>query len=308
MGFTSADFEGFSGTVEFDALLSKSTFYRIGGPAKVLATPKNFSDLQIIHRFIRKHQLRFFILGWGSNLLFSDQGFDGVVIRMKHLFTEIEKIGENKLKLGASVGGSTLLRQAQEKGYQGLSLLTGIPGSVGVMVAMNAGTHLAEMKDICLSVESIDLSRDELTIQTHAVQPSSFSYRRNHFLSASDLVISCTVKYQAGEPSAIKKEIDELYQRRKQSQPVDYPSCGSVFMNPKGGPDQKGMHAWQVIDQLGLRGHRIGNAQFAEKHSNFIINLGGALATDVKSLIDLAKARAKNELNIELHEEVKYIE
>lgn len=298
------NFEGFSGTIEFDAPLAKSTYYRIGGPAKVLATPKTFADLQILHRVLREQKLKFFILGWGSNLLFSDQGFDGMVIRMKHLFTEIEKVSEGVLKLGASLGGSSLLRQAQEKGYGGLSCLTGIPGSVGGMVAMNAGTHLGEVKDLCLKVSSINLNDEVLTVKDHVISDASFSYRHNHFLKEGDLVISCELKYFAAEPATVKKEIDDLYQRRKQTQPVDYPSCGSVFMNPR----DAGLHAWQVIDRLGLRGHRIGNAQFAEKHSNFIINLGDAKAVDVKALIDLAKERAQTELGIRLQEEVKFIE
>ena len=112
------------------------------------------------------------------------------------------------------------------------------------------------------------------------------------------------LKYLPSDPAIIKKEIDHLYQRRKETQPVDYPSCGSVFINPK----EAGLHAWQVVDRLGLRGHRIGNAQISEKHSNFIVNLGGAKAVEVKSLIDLVKARAKSELGIEMHEEVKIIE
>jgi UDP-N-acetylmuramate dehydrogenase len=298
------NFAGFSGTIEFDAALAKSSYYRIGGPAKVLATPKNSNDLEILHRAIRESGLKFFILGWGSNLLFSDAGYSGIVIRMKHLFTEIEERQPGLLHVGASVGGSTLLRKAQEKGYGGLAHLTGIPGSVGGMVAMNAGTHLGEMKQSCLLVKSVDLSRETLEVREHEVKEGSFSYRHNHFLSPSDLVISAELKYFEEDPAKVKAQIDDLYQRRKQTQPVDYPSCGSVFMNPR----ESGLHAWQVVDRLGLRGHRIGNAQFAEKHSNFIINLGDAKAADVKGLIDLAKSRALSELGITLQEEVKFIE
>ncbi len=289
--------------LERDVPLSKFSYYRIGGPVSLLATPRTLEELEFISKDLAKTASRFFILGWGSNLLFSDLGFDGVVIRMKHLFTEIEELPGNLLRVGASVGASTLLRCAQEKGYGNLARLTGIPGSVGGMVAMNAGTHLGEIKDLVTKVESVKLGVGEnLEIHTHVPTEGSFSYRRNHFLSPGELITHVELRYQPEDPSKVKMEIDELYLRRKQTQPVDFPSCGSVFMNPLG------KHAWQLIDQVGLRGHRIGNAQFSEKHSNFIINLGEAKASEVKALITLAKQRVKDQFGIELQEEVKIIE
>jgi UDP-N-acetylmuramate dehydrogenase len=301
----------FEGLLEFDAPLSKVTYYRIGGPASVLATPKSIHDLELISKAIAQTGVKFFILGWGSNILFPDTGFDGVVIRLKTLFTEIEELPNSILRVGAGVGASTLLRKAQEKGYGGLECLTGIPGSVGGMVAMNAGTHLGDMRSLVTRIESVTLglSDRELPLNHHIPNSNSFSYRRNHFLNAQELVTHVELKYHAEEPALVKTTIENLYQRRKITQPVDYPSCGSVFMNPKGksGEGGAGLNAWQVIDQLGLRGHRIGDAQISEKHSNFIINLGDAKAADVIALIELAKSRAWNECGIELHEEVKII-
>ena len=301
----------FDGQLEFDVPLSKVTYYRIGGPAAVLATPKTRKDLESLSIAIARTGVRFFVLGWGSNLLFSDAGFNGVVIRMKHLFSEIEELPENTLRVGASVGASSLLRRAQEKGYGGLSRLTGIPGSVGGMVAMNAGTHLGEIKSLLKKIEIVRIgsSPDELESRSLVPDESSFSYRHNHFLESNELVTHVELRYQSEDPLKVKNEIDDLYQRRKLTQPVDYPSCGSVFKNPKGksGEGGPGFNAWQVIDQLGLRGHRIGNAQFAEKHSNFIINLGDAKAADVIALIELAKTRAMKELGVELQEEVKVV-
>lgn len=297
-----------------DQPLSKVSFYQIGGNAAVLATPRTFDDLEQISREIKETKSRFFILGWGSNLLFSDQGFPGIVIRMKNLFTEIEELPGNIIRVGASVGASVLLRRAQEKGYGNLARLTGIPGSVGGMVAMNAGTHLGEIKDLVVKVETVRLGESPLTVRTYTPDAKSFSYRKNHFLDEGELITHVELRYTPEDPAKVKAEIDDLYQRRKQTQPVDYPSCGSVFMNPKGksggvGDVSKGqtMNAWQVIDQVGLRGHRIGNAQFAEKHSNFIINLGGATAADVQALIALAQVRARDQLGIELEAEVKII-
>ncbi len=176
---------------------------------------------------------------------------------------------------------------------------------------MNAGTHLGEMARLVSRIETVTIgaSDDQMAVNTFFPDSQSFSYRRNHFLKPQDLVTHIELHYEPESPATVKSTIDDLYQRRKLTQPVDYPSCGSVFMNPKGksGEGGTGLNAWQVIDQLGLRGHRIGNAQISEKHSNFIINLGDARASDVMALIELVKSRSLKELGIEMHEEVKII-
>ena len=295
--------EGFQGNIDFDLPLSKVAYYQIGGPAAVVVTPKNFEDLKKVHQVLRSTNSPFFVLGWGSNLLFSDDEKKGVFIRMKHLFTEIEEIDEGTLKVGASVGASTLLRTASQKGYGGLAHFTGIPGSVGGMVAMNAGTHLGEMKDCVIKTGFVNLLASALTIEEKVHVASDFSYRHNHFLKGGDLVTHAYLRFEYTSPESVKKQIDELYVRRKATQPVDYPSCGSVFINPK----TAGLHAWQVVDRLGLRGHQVGQAQISEKHSNFIINLGGAKASEVRSLIDLIQGRALSELGIALEAEVKIL-
>ncbi len=300
-----AKLTGFTGSIEFNVALSKVAYYRIGGPVAVLLTPKCFSDLSLIHQLIQDTNLPFFVLGWGSNLLFSDEGYSGIIIRMKHLFTEVEECGDGVLKVGASLGASSLLRIASERGYGGLSHLTGIPGSVGGMIAMNAGTHLGEMKDCLSKTEYVNLldSTKDLTIHSRTHGDADFSYRRNHFLKEGDLITHAYLRFQKADPVQVKSEIEALYLRRKATQPVDLPSCGSVFMNPR----EAGLHAWQVIDRLGLRGHRIGNAQISEKHSNFIVNLGGATANDVRALIELCKKEALEKLSIDLHEEVRIL-
>jgi UDP-N-acetylmuramate dehydrogenase len=293
------------GTLEFNGPLNKISYYQIGGPATVVFTPKSMSDLAWISKRIAEARVPYFVLGWGSNILFPDEGYYGVVIRMKFLGTQmILSADGTELELGASVGCSTLLRKACTEGWGGLAHLTGIPGSVGGMVAMNAGTHLGEFKDCAVRVETVRIGEGpELTPVVRDLRPEDFSYRRNHFLKPGDLITRAWVRIRREEPAAVRAQIDDLYQRRKATQPVDLPSCGSVFMNPR----EAGVNAWQVVDQLGLRGHRIGHAQISEKHSNFIVNLGGAQASDVRALIELAKRRAHEELGIELHEEVKIL-
>ncbi len=295
----------FSGQLEFDAPLSRVAYYRIGGPASVLATPRNLEDLALLHEVVLRTGCPVFILGWGSNLLFPDEGYAGLVLRMKHLFTGVEETGPGRLRVGGSLGASALLRVAAERGYGGLERLTGIPGSVGGMITMNAGTHLGEIGSILIQTEMVSFGAGspvlEKRIRVH--EPSDFSYRRNHFLGSSDLILHAELVFEPEDPARVKANIDDLYQRRKSTQPVDLPSCGSVFMNPK----SSGLHAWQVVEKLGLKGYRIGDAQVSEKHGNFIVNLGSAKASDVRALIRLIRDRAKTELGIDLHEEVRIL-
>jgi UDP-N-acetylmuramate dehydrogenase len=296
---------GFSGKIEYDAPLSRVAYYRIGGAAQVLVEPRTLDDLHSVHRVLRATRAPFFVLGWGSNLLFNDHPYPGVMIRMKHLNTAIEEVSPGVLRVGASLGANALLKVAGERGYGGLARFTGIPGSVGGMIAMNAGTHLGEMSGVLARVEWVNLLEDSCPMAVHSREttPSDFSYRKNHFLGEGDLLLHAEIRYVEEDPGKVKAEIDSLYQRRKSTQPVEYPSCGSVFMNPHA----SGMRAWEVVDRLGFRGKRIGGAQVSEKHPNFIVNLGGATSVDVRTLIAEIRESAKRNLGIELHEEVRIL-
>lgn len=299
----------FSGQLLFDEPLSRHTYYRIGGPATVVAIPKEKADVEWLIEGIRATGTRFFILGQGSNVLASDDGFEGVVIKAGRLNLEIELIPgvePPRVRTGGSVAISTLLRRAAQEGWAGLEFLTGIPGSVGGVVSMNAGTHLGETQGHLRKVEAYSILAPVGESEINSVYQETdlrFQYRKNLFLPQGSLVWSAEWEIRMDDPARVKEAIDQTLARRKATQPIDYPSCGSVFKNPEEG----GMSAWQVIDRLGLRGYRKGDAQFAMKHSNFIINLGEAKASDVRTLIDLAKAKAKRELTIILEEEVIYL-
>jgi UDP-N-acetylmuramate dehydrogenase len=300
----------FSGQLSFDEPLSKHTYYRIGGPAAVFAFPKTLDDLRWLSEGIRATGIPFFILGAGSNLLVSDAGYDGLVIRATRINLEIMGLGEAsaagslRIRTGGSVAVSTLLRRAAQDGWGGLELLTGIPGSIGGVVTMNAGTHLGEAKDRLRRIEVFDLTGESAAdLRVFEAGDFKYEYRKNRFLPQGGVVWAAEWDVRVEEPSKVKARVDETLGRRKATQPIDYPSCGSVFKNPRA----HGMSAWEVVDKLGLRGHRIGSAQFAEKHSNFIINLGGATAADVQALIELAKERAQRELGVALEEEVMYL-
>ncbi len=296
----------FSGQIFLDEPLSKYTYYRIGGPADILAIPKNEEDLHWLAQGMSATGVSGFILGQGSNLLVSDRGFQGLVIRTGKLFLDLEICpggeGEVGLKTGGSLPLSTLLKRASLEGWSGLEFFAGIPGTVGGAVRMNAGTHLGEVAHALEKVEVRVLDEGSLNWKRleFLEDQLQFQYRKNLFLPKLCIVKSAEWKIQKTNPAEVKKAIDQVLARRKASQPVDYPSCGSIFKNPKA----SGFLAWQVIDRLGLRGYRMGNAQFSEKHSNFIINLGKAKATEVLGLIELAKSRAQEELGLTLEEEV----
>lgn len=297
----------FSGEIRENEPLSRHTYYRIGGPCSVMVIPRSREDLAWIAEGLRHSGARAFILGAGSNLLVSDDGFSGVVIKASRLNLEITALSADRVRLGASVAISTLLRRAAQEGWAGLEFLTGVPGSVGGAVCMNAGTHLGESAGALKRVEAFGLWGEnagrEFIFDERAL---AFEYRRNLFLPAGTIVSATEWAVRGEDPARVKSSIDETLARRKATQPIDYPSCGSVFKNPKGSAEFK--NAWQVMERLGLRGHRIGDAQFSEKHCNFIINHGAARASEVKQLIELAKRRALDELGITLEEEVKYLD
>ncbi len=295
----------FHGELRFAEPLSRHTYYRIGGPTPLLALPKGEQDIRWIREGLNRTGVNWFVLGLGSNLLVSDSGFDGLVLKTSRLDQSItvsqDLDGSLLVRTGCSVAVSSLLRKAGQEGWAGFECLAGVPGSIGGVVVMNAGTHLGEAQERVVTVETFDLST--LTKRTWTRKEMAFEYRRNLFLPAGALVLAVTWKIKLEEAALVKKQIDETLERRKSTQPVDYPSCGSVFKNPRG----TSLRAWQVVDQLGLRGHRMGNAQFSEKHSNFIINLGSAKAQDVRALIQLAQSRAQSELGIRLEEEVHFL-
>lgn len=292
------NFQAFSGEIRENEKLAKHTYYQIGGPARWLVLPKNLSDLKILARELQA--TRFFIMGAGSNLLISDEGFNGVIIKMTQYEGSIEESAD-ELVVGASVIDSKLLRYAGEKGLKGFERFTGIPGSVGGLISMNGGTHLGEAKDLVKWVEIFSLKTGDVrTVQGTELK---FEYRKNHFLKSGDIILRAGWKKEQGDPSEVSALIQETLRRRKGTQPLEHPSCGSVFKNPK----NTSLKSWQVMEKLGLRGHRIGNAQFSEKHCNFIVNLGKASSEDVRALIALAKKRAHDELGITLEEEVIYL-
>jgi UDP-N-acetylmuramate dehydrogenase len=292
----------FDGEILFAEPLAKHTYFKIGGPAAALAIPKSTADLIRVAEFARQENAPLYVLGLGSNLLVSDEGLGALCIKTTKLPATIDE-ESGGIRIGAGVAVAALLRKASSAGWGGFEAVSGIPGTVGGLVAMNGGTHLGETSDRILEVRSLDLSHPDRPLTARRGAELKFSYRKNHFLGPNEIVIDTLWKLDRGDPAKIREKLDSLYRRRKETQPLDFPSCGSVFKNPK----ESGLRAWEVVEKLGLRGHRIGNAQIAKKHPNWIINLGNARAADVVALIELVKARAKAELGVEMHEEVRIL-
>jgi UDP-N-acetylmuramate dehydrogenase len=294
----------FAGMIRFSEPLARHTYYRLGGEAKALISPEGLEDVLALTDVIEHTGLPWFPLGSGSNVLASDEGYNGIIIKTLKINREISPLATSSVRVGASVGVPQLLREACKEGWIGFERFAGIPGTVGGMVRMNAGTHLGETSGLLTAVEAIVLSGPLAgKVVRYEKEDLDFSYRVNHFLPKESLVWAAEWTVEKGDPQVVKGLIQETLSRRKETQPVDQPSCGSVFKNPT----ESDKRAWQVIEELGLKGHSIGGAQFSDKHANFIVTNSSAKSLDVFQLIQLAKKRAKVELGISLTEEVQYL-
>ncbi len=289
----------FEGEILLDEAMSRYTYYRTGGISDYLFIPKSISDLKIISKFLQKFEIPVFVLGMGSNLLVSDQGFRGAVVKTSLIDLTIEE-NENQIVLGAGLPIVKVLRKAAENDWAGFDFLSGIPGSIGGACFMNAGTHLGETKDQLEALEGYTLSPGFRKMD-FKLSDLKYSYRRNNFLPENFIVTKTFWKKEI--QSGQKEKIQQILNRREETQPVDIPSCGSVFKNP----EKCEYRSWQIIEKLGLRGFKKGDAQFSEKHPNFIVNHGKAKSQDIFDLIQLAKIKAKKDLGIQLEEEVRYL-
>jgi len=286
----SAQIEG----VRFDEPLRRHGFYRLGGPAEAFAV---ISDAAALQRLMATG-LPVTVIGNGSNLLVADAGVPGVCIRLKGDFLASEVSGDT-VAAGGGLLNTVLLRRIDKAGLGGLGCLAGVPGTVGGAVRMNAGWSVGEIADRLLSADVI-LPSGEATTLTAA--QLGFSYRRAAGLPAGAVVSRVRLRLLKGAAVDEERALVQRYlARRKATQPLDKPSCGSVFKNPPGD------HAGRLIDASGLKGHTIGGAQISARHANFIVNLGGATAADVYALIRLARDTVLQEHGVRLEPEVHAI-
>lgn len=275
-------------------LLSELSTFNIGGPAKFFAEVHTLDEMRQTLLTCKKQNLPYFILGKGSNCLFDDRGFNGVVILNKIDF--INRPSPNTYHVGAGYSFSLLGTQTARHGYSGLEFASGIPGSVGGAVWMNAG---ANGNETCSSLTSVEFMNENGELINLNKSDMHFSYRHSSFQSMKGAIISATFTLTPSE-TARAKQI-EIINNRKKTQPLNMPSAGCIFRNPTCG------HAGALIDQSGLKGTNVGGAQVSPIHANFIVNSGNATANDVLSLITLIKKTVKEKSGSVLESEVRYI-
>lgn len=274
--------------------MSKHTTFRVGGPAKAYVTVEKEEELLGLISYLKKLEESFFIVGNGSNLLVSDQGFDGVVIQLGNSFGEIQVMGDEiYAKAGARL--SSIARKAMENSLEGMEFASGIPGTLGGALVMNAGAYGGEMKQIVTKVRimSYDGSIMELTNEE-----MEFGYRTSVVKRYPYIILDAVLKLKAGDKEVIRSKIEELTKQRFEKQPLEYPSAGSTFKRPEG------YFAGKLIMDAGLRGASVGDAQVSEKHCGFIVNKGNATATDIYKLITEVQQKVKTKFDIQLETEV----
>jgi UDP-N-acetylmuramate dehydrogenase len=304
--------------IQKDELLAPYTTFKIGGPAQFFFIAQNNEDLVRAVSYTRKLKIPHYILAGGSNLLISDNGYDGLVI----LNQAKEIIFKNNDRLVADAGVKLfeLVKQTAEYGLTGLEWAAGIPGSVGGAIRGNAGAYRGEISDNIIGVEIMRGSKQFILSK----QQCQFGYRESIFKHNNDLIISGEWQLQPGDKQKSQEQINEILRKRKESQPLEYPSAGCVFKNieinsanmdkvanlknlPAEYLQYKKIPAAWLIEQVGLKGEKIGDAQISEKHANFIINLGQATAEQVKELIEVVKNQVKQKFDLQLAEEVQYL-
>ncbi len=263
-----------------DEPLAHWTSLRVGGPADALVRVDTRDELVRLLDLCRARRLSVAILGGGFNSLVRDGGLRGVVVRLAGL-RAITRIGDALVRAEAGVSHSQLTRFCADQGRSGLEFAVGIPGTIGGWIAMNAGVHGREVKDLLESVELYEPARG--AIVSRESSELRFHYRRTE-LAPGAVVVSATFRTEAATPAAIRERQKTLLAQRRATQPVDQPSCGSVFVNPPGD------YAGRLIEAAGLKGSRAGGAMISELHANFIVNTGGATAADVLALIERARA------------------
>ncbi len=271
--------------------LSRHTTFRIGGAADTYVKVTSLSKLSAIIRECRESDIDYMIIGNGSNILVSDEGYRGVVIRLDGDFRKISLVDDDTIYCGAGATLASLCKFALNSGLSGLEFAWGIPGTVGGAIFMNAGAYGGEMKDVVYSVNHLTPEGESGRIESDNL---NFGYRTSVYRGNNAIITGVTLKLKKDDPENIRARMDDYMGRRSSKQPLDYPSAGSVFKRPEGA------FAGALIEQCGLKGYSHGDAQVSEKHAGFIINRAKATANDVKSLIREVQTKVYDETGYNL--------
>ncbi|MDR0880401.1 MAG: UDP-N-acetylmuramate dehydrogenase [Clostridioides sp.] len=283
--------------IKIDEPMKKHISFRVGGPADVLVRPRTEEQIGEILKVVKEENIPFLIIGNGSNLLVKDGGLRGLVIEIADNFNSVNVEG-NIVEVQSGALLSSIGKEVLRNSLKGFEFATGIPGTIGGAVSMNAGAYGGEIKDIVKSVRVVDM---EGNVSELSNEEMNFGYRHSYVTDNRCLVLSCKIELGSGNYDEIKAHIDDLTNRRTTKQPLELASAGSTFKRPEG------HYASQLIDESGLRGLSLRGAQVSEKHCGFVVNLGNARAKDILDLIFVVKSTVFNKFGVMLEEEVKIL-
>lgn len=282
--------------VKYNISIKEYTSFKIGGPVDILAIPHSISALQNLLLTISEHNISPFILGKGSNIIVADRGYRGIIIytgELKQITVE-----DNYLTAEAGITLSSLANKALSAGLTGLEFASGIPGTLGGALFMNAGAYGGEMKDVVKNATLLNYSGKVID---YNLENLKLSYRYSILQEQNLIAVKVKLRLKAGNKKEIKKKMKTLNSKRKEKQPLQWPSAGSIFKRPPG------YYSGPLIEKAGLKGLRVGDAQVSEKHAGFIINLGNATAADVKALISKVQAEVYKKNGVKLEVEPRFI-
>ncbi|MBP1571937.1 MAG: UDP-N-acetylmuramate dehydrogenase [Oscillospiraceae bacterium] len=277
-----------------DESLKKHITFKVGGEAKFVAMPQTKHQAAKLLKFLKENNIKYYIIGRGSNVIFRDEGFDGVIIKTSNM-QNIEFIGEDKVYADSGVVLNVLCKTLQEKSLAGLEFCYGIPGNVGGGLFMNCGAYGGEISSAVCEVEYID---ENGNFQKIDVKDCQFSYRHSIFQNNDWFITGCTFKLTKGDKTQILSFMEDIMQRRIDKQPLDKPSAGSSFKRPVG------YFAAALIDECGLKGYSIGGAQVSEKHAGFIVNTGNATCNDIVALAEYVERTVMQKKGVAIEKEM----
>lgn len=285
-----------AGCVRENVALAPYTTMRAGGPAALFAEPRNAQQLAHVHQWAQEKGLPLLILGNGSNLLIADSGFDGLVIHLGRALSEVS-VFANTLTAQAGASLAAAARAAAQASLTGLEFAAGIPGSIGGAVCMNAGAYGGEIAQVIVSARVLTPEG----VRTVSKEELSLGYRSSAVMQNGWVVLEATFELAPGSPDEIKATMADLAARRREKQPLQYPSCGSFFKRPVG------YYAGALIEQAGLKGYRVGDAQVSEMHAGFVINRGHATSSEIYRLMQEVQRRVQAQFGVTLEPEVRLI-
>lgn len=278
-------------------VMKNHTTFKIGGPVKCMVFPKTIHEIRSILSFVSNNNINFMTIGKGSNLLFDDAGFDGVIIKIADNFAKYY-FENNYVVVESGIAMSSLATILADKGLAGFEPLSGIPGTVGGAIMMNAGAYESEISEF---VEEVVILDENNNVVTYSCEDMKFAYRKSILTNTKMIVLQVKLRFSNDLPSNIKQRINEYYERRASRQPLEFGSAGSMFKRPVG------YFAGKLVDDAGLRGFSINDAQVSEKHAGFIINKGNATFDDVMKLVKHVQKTVFEKFNVMLEQEVKVI-